>query len=65
METIEDYQQNMRPKRSKAWILYGVLAVSSLFAIPSHPVQGIIGSVVCGLYSRYLFRGGRFVLWIW
>ena len=52
-------------RRSKAWIYYGVLAVVSLVAIPSIGWQGLLPAAVFGLYSAYLFRGGRIVIWFW
>lgn len=52
-------------RRSKAWIYYGVLAVVSLVVIPAIGWQGLLAAAVFGLYSAYLFRGGRIVIWFW
>lgn len=52
-------------KRSIAWVFYAALTIVSLFTVPSVGLKGLIGTVLLGLYSWYLFRGGRFVLWIW
>jgi hypothetical protein len=51
--------------RSKAWAYYLVLAFASFVgAFAGHPI-GLIAPAACGLYSRYLYRGGRIVFWIW
>lgn len=52
-------------KRSVAWIFYAILATASLFTLPSIGPKSLLGTALFGLYSWYLFRGGRFVLWIW
>lgn len=52
-------------RRSKAWIYYAVLAVVSVVTIPSIGWQGMLGAAAFGLYSAYLFRGGRLVIWFW
>jgi hypothetical protein len=31
----------------------------------SHEPKVLIASAACAAYSIYLFRGGRFVIWIW
>lgn len=53
-----------RPRRSKAWIYYALIAIAAVAAIPHQPVA-ILGALGAGLYSSYLFRGGRIVVWIW
>jgi hypothetical protein len=50
--------------RSVAWVFYGLLSILSLVLAFSEP-HLLIGALVTGLYSIYLFRGGRFVLWIY
>lgn len=54
-----------RRPRSKAWFYYSVLAVLSLCAVFGGFPQGVAGFLIFGAYSVYLYRGGRFVLWIW
>jgi hypothetical protein len=54
----------VRRKASIAWIYYGVLAVVGVVAGFQVPAAFLF-AVACGAYSAYLFRGGRFVLWIW
>jgi hypothetical protein len=51
--------------RSKAWIYYAVLAVAALVATPSTGWQTLLAALAFGLYSGYLFRGGRVVIWFW
>jgi hypothetical protein len=50
-------------RRSAAWIFYALCAIACLVASPAHP-KSILGAAIAGLYAIYLFRGGRFVLWI-
>jgi hypothetical protein len=57
--------QNTRRRRSRAWIYYALLAVISLFIVPSAGPSVLVATVLCGLYATYLFRGGRVVVWIW
>jgi hypothetical protein len=52
-------------RRSKAWIYYTVLAVCGFLTLCTGHVVGLVGMVLCGLYARYLYRGGRIVVWIW
>jgi len=55
-----------RRRRSVAWIYYTILAVLALiFAINKSQPGGLLISALCSAYATYLFRGGRFVLWIW
>lgn len=51
-------------RRSVAWIYYALIAVGALIAGFQHPAF-LLAAVVAGLYSTYLFRGGRFVIWFW
>ena len=54
-----------RPYRSKAWVYYAVItALLIVGSIAGHPA-GLVGAVVTGLYARYLYGGGRVVIWIW
>jgi hypothetical protein len=52
-------------RRSKAWIYYTVLAGGSLIELCAGHIAGMAGMALFGLYARYLYRGGRIVLWIW
>jgi len=52
-------------KRSAAWIYYAVLAVLSFIVGVSVNPSGLLGALLFGSYSIYLFRGGRIVFWIW
>ena len=65
MPTNETPLRQRPRKRSIAWIFYAILATLSLFTLPSVGPKGLIGTILLGLYSWYLFRGGRFVIWIW
>lgn len=51
-------------KRSIAWIYYALLAAVGVIASFQSPVI-LVAALACGAYSAYIFRGGRFVLWIW
>jgi hypothetical protein len=52
-------------RRSKAWIYYAILTAIALVAIPSTGWRVLPAAALCGLYSAYLFRGGRIVIWFW
>jgi hypothetical protein len=55
-----------RRRRSVAWIYYTILAVLGLiFAVSKSQPGGLLISALCAAYATYLFRGGRFVIWIW
>ena len=51
-------------RRSVAWIYYALIALALVVAGFSAPVSFLLALAI-GAYSVYLFRGGRFVLWIW
>ena len=56
---------SLRPRvRSRAWVYYTVIAVGATVFGFSHPALLLIAAVA-GIYAAYLYRGGRFVLWIW
>lgn len=57
--------QGRQIRRSKAWVYYFLLAVVSIVAIPSIGPIMLVTAGLCGAYATYLFRGGRFVIWIW
>jgi uncharacterized membrane protein YvbJ len=55
-----------RPKRrSLAWIYYAILCVLSIVAAILGSALALIGTVLFGAYSFYLYRGGRIVIWFW
>lgn len=56
--------QPVRRKRSIAWIYYAVLTVGAVVLGFQAPGTFVV-ALALGAYSTYLFRGGRFVLWIW
>lgn len=51
-------------RRSAAWMYYALIAVGALILTFQHPVFLLV-AIGAGLYSTYLFRGGRFVIWFW
>ena len=51
--------------RSRAWIYYAILATLSLVLAFTHGAVMLLGAVGFGLYARYLYRGGRIVIWFW
>jgi hypothetical protein len=54
-----------RPSRSKAWVYYALItALLVVGSLAGHPA-GLVAAVATGLYSRYLYRGGHVVIWIW
>ena len=64
MATQDTAQQRVGKKRSLAWIYYGiltVLAVGAGFLSPS----AFLVAIPLAAYTTDLYRGGRFVLWIW
>ena len=53
-------------RRSVAWVYYTILAVlGPIFTISQGHPSGLVVTALCGAYATYLFRGGRFVIWIW
>jgi hypothetical protein len=61
--SVQGGQQATR--RSKAWVYYTALSLASMIAVFGGKPIGLIGATLFGLYARYLYRGGRIVLWIW
>jgi hypothetical protein len=51
--------------RSKAWIYYLILAICSLLAVFAGKPVGLLGTLLFGAYSYYLYQGGRVVIWFW
>jgi hypothetical protein len=43
---------------------YALIAVGALILTFQRPVFLLV-AIGAGLYSTYLFRGGRFVIWFW
>lgn len=54
-----------RRRRSIAWVYYAILAAVGLYVGFDVNASLLIPGALCALYSVYLFRGGRFVVWIW
>ena len=52
-------------RRSKAWVYYALLAVLTVFAVPSTHGSSVIATVLFSLYAAYIYRGGRVVVWFW
>ena len=52
-------------RRSVAWIYYCIITVLLVMAGFSGALGGFAFALGTGLYSYYLFQGGRFVLWVW
>lgn len=64
--TQETQQENpRRRRRSIAWVYYAILAAVGLYLGFDVNASLLIPGALCAMYSVYLFRGGRFVLWIW
>lgn len=51
-------------RRSLAWVYYSIITTLLVIGGFVAPVL-FLCAVPAGLYAYYLFRGGRFVLWIW
>jgi hypothetical protein len=51
--------------RSRAWIYYLILAICSLVAVFAGKPIGLLGTLLFGAYSYYLYQGGRVVIWFW
>jgi hypothetical protein len=51
--------------RSAAWMYYAVISVLLVIGAFSGLPSALLFAAVTGVYSVYLFRGGRYVLWIW
>jgi hypothetical protein len=52
-------------RRSSAWAYYALLSILSLIVVFTGHAVGLVGFVGCGLYARYLYSGGRIVIWFW
>jgi len=51
--------------RSKAWIYYLILAIGSILAAFAGKSIGLLGAVLFGAYSYYIYNGGSLVIWFW
>ena len=59
------YRQPGR-RRSKAWVYYAAIAVLAVIGgIVTQSPSALLPAVLCAAYSVYIYRGGRFVFWIW
>lgn len=52
-------------KRSVAWVYYSIITVLLLIVAVSSVFAAVLPALVTAAYSLYLYRGGRFVLWLW
>jgi hypothetical protein len=51
-------------RRSATWMYYAVIALVATALGFSHPASFLL-ALAAGAYATYLFRGGRWVIWIW
>lgn len=51
-------------RRSATWMYYAVIAVVATALGFSQPAAFLV-ALAAGAYATYLFRGGRWVIWIW
>ena len=53
--------------RSLAWVFYAILSGLGALALLSHPTEPGLWVLVAllALYTRYLYRGGRWVVFFW
>ena len=63
MQTLDDITPHTR-RRSKAWIYYALLAICAVIVGFSQPTTFLV-AIGCALYSRYIYRGGSIVVWLW
>ena len=54
-----------RRARSSAWIYYLLLALGNMILVFAGKPIGLLGAVLCGAYSYYIYNGGRIVIWFW
>lgn len=55
-------------RRRVHWVaaaFWSLVAVGSFIGGVTGQPAALVAAVLSGLYAAYLFRGGRFVLWIW
>lgn len=55
---------NGRGATSIVWINYAFIAIVAFFVGVTAVPAALVGAALSGLYSLYLFRGGRVVIWI-
>lgn len=51
-------------KRSIVWIYWAAITALLVVSGFTHPM-GFLTAVATGLYTRYLYRGGSLVFWVW
>jgi len=61
---ITDYRATPR-RRSKTWVYYALLSLGGFIALCTGQLLGLAGMALFGLYTVYLYRGGRIVIWFW
>jgi hypothetical protein len=52
-------------KRSIAWIYYSIISVVAICIGFATDIRALLPGIIAAAYAVYLYRGGRFVLWIW
>lgn len=52
-------------KRSLAWIYYSIIAAVGTYFGFATDIRALLLAALAAAYAVYLYRGGRFVLWIW
>lgn len=60
-------ESSPRPRKTH-WVagtFYLLLAILGIVATVQGHAGGLLATALFGLYSIYLYRGGRFVVWIW
>jgi hypothetical protein len=53
-----------RPRRRAAWIYYALITAGAIVGGFTNPDMFALAPLTA-LYARYLYRGGRFVIWFW
>ena len=51
-------------KRSIVWLYWAVITAVLLVGGFTQPASFLV-AIATGLYTRYLYRGGAFVFWVW
>lgn len=63
MSQVESHQVVGR-KRSIVWLYWAAITALLVVGGVSHPLS-LLFALGTGLYTRYLYRGGSLVFWIW
>ena len=58
-------QNKATRKRSVAWIYYSIIAAFCTCVGFATDIRALLPAALAAAYAVYLYRGGRFVLWIW